>query len=151
MFVIVVKQHRLPTLCPAADLQFASARDYKHRTASIALSLIIHITVTNLSRKYIEIITNKLLCTVQHAVQVRTTNYVELIGLTTQTVGLTEGQGRVCLWTRGQAWPDRFSAKVWRGTAAVGSERRSPVRVAEDDSPFVPSLSPNQFSLASPK
>lgn len=46
---------------------------------------------------------------------------------------------------------DRFSAKLWRGTAAVGSERRSPVRVAEDDSSFVPSLSPNQFSLASPK
>lgn len=32
-----------------------------------------------------------------------------------------------------------------------GSERRSPARVAEDDSSFVPSLSPNQFSLASLK
>ncbi len=53
MFFVVVKHHRLPTLCPAADLQFASARDYKHRTASIAHSLIIYIKVTNLNRKYI--------------------------------------------------------------------------------------------------
>lgn len=37
---------------------------------------------------------------------------------------------------------------LWRGP---GSERRSPGRVAEDGSSFVPSLSPNQFSLASLK
>lgn len=47
--------------------------------------------------------------------------------------------------------PDSFSTKVWRATVAVGSESRSPVRVAEEDSSFVPSLSPNQFCLASPK
>lgn len=95
--------------------------------------------------------TNKWRRPVQHEVQVRTTDYAELTGLAAQAVWLTEGQGRVCIWTRGQAWLDGFSAKGWRETAAVGSERRSPVRVAEDDSSFVPSLSPNQFSLASPK
>lgn len=45
----------------------------------------------------------------------------------------------------------RMAVPVWEGTGAVGSESRITVRAPEEDSSFVPSLSPNQFYLASPK
>ncbi len=84
--------------------------------------------------------------------QVRTTNYVELIGFDYTDCGTEQRDTGGCVFEQeakhGQiASQQKFGEEL----LLLALKRRSPVRVAEDDSPFVPSLSPNQFSLASPK